>query len=122
MDDWRSRAMSRTSLKRFKFNSGDSMPRRVVPLISLLATLAAACATHKPSASSPVQAGSHDMASMPGHDMAAMGSHSATETAFLFPDGNDRGWSKIENGSQHNMAPEVPLAKLPAETRAQLLH
>ena len=42
----------------------------------------------------------HDMS---GHDMSAMSSHSTTEMAFLFPDGDDRGWSKIENGiaAQH---------------------
>jgi hypothetical protein len=63
------------------------------------------------------------MAAMAGHDMSAMGtgSHSAAEEAFLFPDGDDKGWSKIENGMQHNMAPEIPLAKLPPATRAELL-
>src|SRR5215831_11433526 len=90
------------------------------PLI-LFVALTAACATHTPSSPAPAQAGSHDMASMPGHDMASMGSHSGAEMAFLFPDGDDRGWAKIENGTQHNMAPEVPLAKLPAATRAELL-
>ncbi len=68
-----------------------------------------------------MQAGGHDMASMSGHDMASMGSHSAAEEAFLFPDGDDKGWSKIENGTQHNMAPEIPLAKLPLATRTELL-
>ena len=74
-----------------------------------------------PTAASVAPAG-HDMAAMSGHDMSAMGSHTSAETAFLFPDGNDKGWSKVENGSQHTMAPEVPLAKLDAATRAQLLH
>jgi hypothetical protein len=60
----------------------------------------------------------HDMS---GHDMASMGSHSAAEAAFLFPDGDDKGWSKVENGNQHNMAPELPLAKLAPATRAELL-
>jgi hypothetical protein len=85
-----------------------------------LATLASACATH--AGSSPASASSsHDMAAMPGHDMSAMGSHSSAEKAFLFPSGDDRGWSMIENGTQHNMAPEVALANLPPETRVQLL-
>ncbi|MGH7617894.1 MAG: hypothetical protein ACREPM_11745 [Gemmatimonadaceae bacterium] len=83
--------------------------------------LAAACAATKTSSSAAPSA-VHDMASMPGHDMASMGSHSAAETAFLFPDGDDKGWSKIENGTQHNMAAEVPLANLPVETRVKLLH
>src|SRR5205085_4151271 len=56
-----------------------------------------------------------------GHDMAARGSHTKAETAFLFPDGDDKGWSMVENGSQHDMAPEVPLVSLPPETRTQLL-
>src|SRR5580765_1160811 len=89
--------------------------------IILLAALIAACATNKPSSPTPAQAGSHDMSAMSGHDMSTMDSHSTTEMAFLFPDGDDRGWSKIENGSQHNMAPEIPLAKLPAATRVELL-
>lgn len=46
------------------------------------------------------------------HDMSPMGhSHSRAELAFLFPDGNDKGWSKLENGVQHNMAPEIPTAR-----------
>jgi len=56
-----------------------------------------------------------------GHDMSAMGSHSGAELAFLFPDGNTKGWTSLENGMQHNTAPDVPLAKLSAETRVQLL-
>jgi hypothetical protein len=87
-------------------------------LLLCIAALTTACARNL----SPVAAPSHDMTSMAGHDMAAMGSHSAAEKAFLFPSGDDKGWSKIENGTQHNMAPEVPLANLPAETREQLLH
>jgi hypothetical protein len=103
------------------------MTRRALrtPII-LLAALVAACGANKPSSPSPVQAGSHDLSSssghdMSGHDMSAMGSHSGGEMAFLFPDGDDKGWSKIENGSQHNMAPEIPLAKLAPATRVELL-
>jgi hypothetical protein len=99
------------------------MRRFATPMLLLtIAALAAGCARNKPSSSAPVTGASHDMASMPGHDMAAMRSHSAAEQAFLFPSGDDKGWSKIENGTQHNMAPEVPLANLLPETRAQLLH
>jgi hypothetical protein len=45
----------------------------------------------------------------------------AAEIAFLFPDGDDRGWSKVENGTQHAVPPEVPMALLPTDTRAELL-
>jgi hypothetical protein len=48
-------------------------------------------------------------------------SHRAAEIAFLFPDGDDKGWSRIENGMKHNTTPDVPLALIPAETRALLL-
>src|SRR6478736_3129057 len=97
------------------------MTRLAAPTFAIAFTaLLAACAANK--ASSPgAMAASHDMASMPGHDMSAMGSHSSAEKAFLFPDGDDKGWSKIENGTQHNMAPEIPLAKLPAAMRVELL-
>lgn len=66
--------------------------------------------------------GAHDMAAMMDHDMAPTGSHSKAELAFLFPDGDDKGWSKLENGMQHNTAPAVPLAKLTPDVRAQLDH
>lgn len=98
---------------------GGIMARRGSLLVAVT-LLVAGCATSR-STTSVSSSPAHDMASMPGHDMAAMGSHSAAEEAFLFPDGNDRGWSKIENGMQHNMAPEIPLARLPAATRAELL-
>jgi hypothetical protein len=92
--------------------------------IALFTIVIAACAHPAPShqASSPAtQAGAgHDMSVM-GHDMSAMGSHNSAELAFLFPDGNTKGWTSLENGMQHNTAAEVPLAKLPAETRVQLL-
>lgn len=93
-----------------------------------VALVAAGCVTGSsaPSAGGTALAGQtssspaagHDMA---GHDMAAMGSHSRAEIAFLFPDGDDKGWSKVENGSQHTMAPDVPLATLPPEIRVELL-
>jgi hypothetical protein len=86
-------------------------------LLLSIAVLAGACVRNP----SRAAMSSHDMTSMAGHDMASMGSHSAAEMAFLFPSGDDKGWSKIENGTQHNMAAEVPLANLPAETREQLL-
>lgn len=65
----------------------------------------------------------HDMATMAGHDAAmahATGSHSKAELDFLFPDGDDKGWSKLENGMQHAAAPDVPLVKLAPEVRAKL--
>ena len=49
----------------------------------------------------------HDMAHMAGgtgsHDMAAMmKQEAAAASAFLFPDGNDKGWAGAsENGNQH---------------------
>ena len=89
------------------------MTRSIRTATAFALAAAGACATTKGSSPSSATA-SHDMAAMPGHDMSAMGSHSSAEKAFLFPDGDDKGWSKIENGTQHNMAPEVPLAKLAA--------
>jgi hypothetical protein len=105
----------------------------IVPLAITFAGVAAGCAanpnrglapspTTADSKAAPAPAVGHDMAGMSGHDMSAMGSHSSAETAFLFPDGDDKGWAKVQNGNQHTMAPEVPLAKLDAATRVQLLH
>jgi len=92
---------------------------RAVVVAAAVTACAHSAATRQ--ASSPAQAGAtHDMSAM-GHDMSAMGSHNGAELAFLFPDGNTKGWTSLENGMQHNTAPEVPLAKLPAETRVQLL-
>jgi hypothetical protein len=75
------------------------------------------CANRRTPATPAAQAG-HEMA---GHDMGEMASPRAAEVAFLFPDGDDKGWSKVENGMQHNVAPDVPLAKLPPGIRAELL-
>ena len=75
-----------------------------------------ACATGKTAGSSPqLPRNGHDS---PDHEMAGhdMGGHAKAETAFLFPDGDDKGWS-VENGVQHVMAPDVPLVKIPAATR-----
>jgi hypothetical protein len=55
-----------------------------------------------------------------GH-IGTMHSHREIELAFLFPDGDDKGWSQVENGLQHNMTPEVPLVLLPPDTRRELL-
>ena len=45
------------------------------------------------------------------------------ELAFLFPDGNDRGWSQLANGDDHGLhTPDVPIASLTPETRALLEH
>ena len=93
----------------------------------VLIMIVAACARQAPRPAATASPAGHDMATMSheanGHDMNAMGaagSHSGAELAFLFPDGNDRGWSKLENGMQHNMGPDIPLAKLPAATRVEL--
>src|ERR1051325_3949846 len=99
--------------------------RLVVLLIALASVMS--CSTHQRTAASAAQQAEPlaKPAATPnehaGHDMAAMGSHAKAETAFLFPNGDDKGWSKVENGSQHNMAPEVPLVSLTPETRTQLL-
>jgi len=95
--------------------------------LALIMFVAAACARQATQTAATASPAGHDMAAMNheanGHDMRAMGaagSHSTTELAFLFPDGNDRGWSKLENGMQHDMGPDVPLAKMPAATRVEL--
>src|SRR5215469_2706894 len=93
----------------------------VVACMSLVAC--ASRTTASGVSATPVQAGAHpDMPGMSEHDMASMstGSHSKAELAFLFPDGNDQGWSKLENGMQHDMSPDVPLARIAPEVRAQL--
>src|SRR5262245_19297536 len=55
------------------------------------------------------------------HDHAA---HSSTETAFLFPDGDDRGWSRVDsNGDQHgHFGRETATSALPASERDLLVH
>src|SRR5690348_3494226 len=89
--------------------------------LALLA-LACGCAVH----GTPAVIGDPRTQPMPDQEMAGMdhnamgGSHSRAELAFLFPDGNDKGWSKLENGVQHNMAPEIPPALLPPTTRVEL--
>jgi hypothetical protein len=90
-------------------------------LIAASLILTMSCATGARKAATVTQAG-HDMAAhdMAGHDMGDM-THAKAEAAFLFPDGDDRGWSKVENGVQHVMAPDVPLTKLPEATRTELL-
>jgi hypothetical protein len=84
------------------------------------AAFTTSCATRVQRPTTAAAMSGHDVAGH-AHDMAAMGSHSGAETAFLFPDGDDKGWSKVENGTQHDMAPEVRLANLPATTRAELV-
>lgn len=66
---------------------------------------------------------SHDMPGMTAAEMKAMNKQakaSRAEVAFLFPDGNDRGWSKKRNGEQHNMGPAIPLTQLSPPIRAEL--
>ncbi len=57
-----------------------------------------------------------------GHNADHTGEHSGAESAFLFPDGDDKGWSKLINAPQHTTAPAVPLANLPAPVRTQLIN
>lgn len=80
----------------------------------------------------------HDEAGGATHSHAAAGpeattaagahAHSAggadpAQVAFLFPDGDDKGWSKLSNGEDHgHYAPDVPIATLRAAERTQLLH
>lgn len=95
--------------------------RIVAATLAASVVVTGACATGKtanPTPATAVQAG-HDMSDhdMAGHDM---GGHAKAETAFLFPDGDDKGWSKVENGVQHVMAPDVPLVKIPAATRTEM--
>jgi hypothetical protein len=105
------------------------MQRRLVrPLLAVVAaTLAASCAsgTSTATTSGAVSAGAASAAPAPsahtGHDMTGMASRKAAELAFLFPDGDDRGWSKIENGAEHATPPDVPLAQLPAPVRAEVV-
>lgn len=61
----------------------------------------------------------HDhTAAADGHD------HAAAQLAFLFPDGNDRGWSKIGNGDDHGLShtADVPVTALDPFTRTALEH
>jgi hypothetical protein len=80
-------------------------------LVALAAVGLAACAGEA-GGSSPAGA-AHG-----GHHAGAM----AAEIAFLFPDGDDRGWAAVQNGTHGAKAPPVPLAALPAATRARLVH
>jgi len=92
--------------------------------ILLVCVAALACATSPNGTGAGANGGAtalaHDVSSHAGHDADA--SHRAAELAFLFPDGDDKGWSKIENGmGQHDAPPDVPLVLLPAATRTELL-
>jgi hypothetical protein len=42
------------------------------------------------------------------------------EIAFLFPDGDSKGWEDVENGVVHAHEPDVPEHEIPAATRAEL--
>jgi hypothetical protein len=68
----------------------------------------------------------HDHASgAPGasgaSDAAAHDAHKDAEIAFLFPDGDDRGWAEVGNGEEmdHGYAPDVPIDSLDPATRAE---
>ncbi|MBV9952085.1 MAG: hypothetical protein JO291_09050 [Acidimicrobiia bacterium] len=63
----------------------------------------------------------HDAAhSATGGAHAGHAAHKQAEIAFLFPDGDSKGWEDVENGVQHNHAPDVPEHQIPAATRAEL--
>ncbi len=46
--------------------------------------------------------------------------NSAHNHLLIFPDGNDKGFSALENGQGQSHAPDVPIAQLPAATQALL--
>lgn len=64
----------------------------------------------------------HDHATA-AHSHAAGHDHAAAETAFLFPDGDDAGWSAVRNGEEHgNHRPPVPVENLQPPVRRELEH
>lgn len=98
--------------------------RRTVAAVLTVCAAVSACATSSTSSRAGTTAAetpaAHDMASHTGH-LAGRSPQDAA-IAFLFPDGDDKGWSKIENGmGQHDAPPDVPLVLLPAATRTELL-
>ncbi len=98
-------------------------PFLAVALALGAATFAASCSSAPRSIADEPGAGAAAPAAgaHAGHDMRNPDAHKRAEVAFLFPDGDDKGWSRIENGMQHNMTPDVPLAKIPLATRTDLL-
>jgi hypothetical protein len=56
-------------------------------------------------------------ASGQGHDHDAQ---KQAEIAFLFPDGDSKGWEDVENGVVHAHAPDVPEHLIPAAQRTEL--
>jgi hypothetical protein len=80
-----------------------------------------AAAVASPSAHASHSGSAHDAAhSATGGEHAGHDAHKQAEIAFLFPDGDSKGWEDVENGVQHNHAPDVPENKIPAATRAEL--
>ena len=108
------------------------MMRNRIAVVALLAAVAAcATATRTSTTTGGMAAGSsvkpagqehagHDMTTH-AQETGAMDARKRAEIAFLFPDGDDKGWSKVENGSGHHAAPDVPLALIPAATRVEML-
>jgi hypothetical protein len=118
--------------RQHSFHRGPPMTRVTLASATLAAVVTLAttgCAANpggsRPSTESPppvaAAPGSPDMTSHAGHDMRSSGDQKNAELSFLFPDGNDKGWSKVENGTQHHVPAAVPIALLPAATRAELL-
>src|SRR5436190_7852508 len=118
-----------------RLRSGARAVAAIVPALVVLGVTTAAVAS--PSAADHAHGGEaghdhgataaaghdHDMAGMSDEEMAAHEAHSAAELAFLFPDGDDKGWSELSNGDQHGVhPPDVPFATLDAATRQTLEH
>ena len=55
-----------------------------------------------------------------GHADEASHDHGAAEVAFLFPDGDDRGWSDVQNGEEHGEHRTVPIEDLAPRVRREL--
>ena len=56
-----------------------------------------------------------------GHTHGATHDHGAADVAFLFPDGDDRGWSEVQNGEEHGPhRAEVPMEDLNPRVRREL--
>ena len=87
--------------------------KRALALAALAA--AAGCSSGAPGEDSKGH-GQHQSGAKHGGDKAA------AELAFLFPDGEDRGWAKFTKGHGHGDAAQVPLVKLAPPVRARLIH
>ncbi|MET0726750.1 MAG: hypothetical protein ABWZ76_00460 [Acidimicrobiales bacterium] len=104
--------------------AGSNLPESWCALVSVMPVGVLALATVaivSPSAadhghSATTAAGGHDH----GHDPGSHAAHEAAEIAYLFPDGDDRGWPQVSNGGAEHGAhePDVPLDTLDPAVRA----